>query len=136
MKIKSMRLVVAMTIAGVVGPLSTMAAPVFAEPIEADACNNLEPGTIAYESNGCGDGGSDQLPTVIQNILDSVILVSGIVAVVFVVIGGVQYMTSAGDPGKVKKARDTILYACIGLVICVLAFVIVNWTIDIIGGAK
>ena len=38
-------------------------------------------------------------------------------------------MTSAGDPGKTKKAKDTILYAVIGLIICVLAFAIVNFVI-------
>ena len=43
-------------------------------------------------------------------------------------------MTSAGDPGKVKKAKDTILYGVIGLVVCVLAFAIVNFVIaNIIG---
>ena len=44
-------------------------------------------------------------------------------------------MTSAGDAGKVKKAKDTILYGVIGLVIVVLAFAIVNFVIvNILGG--
>ena len=41
-------------------------------------------------------------------------------------------MTSTGDAGKVKQAKDTILYAVIGLIICALAFAIVNWTIGIL----
>ena len=45
------------------------------------------------------------------------------------IIGGVQYMTSAGDTQKVTKAKNTILYGLIGLVICVLAFAIVNFVI-------
>ena len=46
-------------------------------------------------------------------------------------------MTSTGDAGKVKKAKDTILYALIGLIICVLSFAIVNWTIkNVIGGQR
>lgn len=135
MKIKNVFLVVAMTALSVAGPLSVVAAPVFADTIQSDACENLESGSIAYESNGCGGGNTDELPTVIQNILNSIIALSGVVAVVFVVIGGVQYMTSAGDPGKAKRAKDTILYACIGLIICALAFVIVNWTISIINNA-
>ena len=44
-----------------------------------------------------------------------------------IIYGGVLYTTSAGDPGKVKKAKDTILYGIIGLVIAVLAFAIVNF---------
>lgn len=39
-------------------------------------------------------------------------------------------MTSSGDATKVQKARQTILYAVIGLVVCALAFAIVNFTID------
>ena len=55
--------------------------------------------------------------------------VGGIVAAVFIVVGGFNYMTSAGDAGKVAKAKNTIIYALIGLVVCVLAFAIVNWAI-------
>ena len=55
--------------------------------------------------------------------------VLGLVAVIVIIIGGINYMTSAGDAGKVKKAKDTILYGVIGLVICVLAFAIVNFVI-------
>ena len=53
----------------------------------------------------------------------------GIVAVIMVIIGGFTYMTSQGDPGKTKKARDTILYGIIGLVIALLAFAIVNFVL-------
>ena len=45
-------------------------------------------------------------------------------------IGGVGYMTSSGDAGKVKKAKDTILYGVIGLVIVALSFAIVNFVIS------
>ena len=75
-----------------------------------------------------GDGG-DTLKTNITNIVNAIIGVLGIVAVVIIIFGGVQYMTSTGDAGKVKKAKDTILYGVIGLVICVLAFAITNFVI-------
>ena len=65
----------------------------------------------------------------IINILNGVIGVLGLVCVVVMIIGGVNYMTSAGDAGKVKKAKDTILYGLIGLAICVLSFAIVNFVI-------
>ena len=52
-----------------------------------------------------------------------------------IIIGGIQYSTSAGDSGKVKKAKDTILYGIIGLVIALLAFAIVNFVLtQIFGG--
>ena len=49
--------------------------------------------------------------------------------------GGVGYMTSSGDAGKVKKAKDTILYGVIGLVIVALSFAIVNFVISNIIGS-
>lgn len=79
-----------------------------------------------------GDG--EELRTDITAILNAVIGVLGIVAVVVIIIGGVNYMTSAGDAGKVKTAKNTILYGVIGLVICALAFAIVNFVIGTILG--
>ncbi|MEE0888512.1 MAG: pilin [Candidatus Saccharimonadaceae bacterium] len=102
-----------------------------------DACSELKNDSVARKAAGC-DGGADsnQFPKVIQGILNIIIGVSGIVAAIFVVVGGVNYMTSTGDPAKVKRAKDTILYACIGLVVCALAYAIVNWTIGTINKAN
>ena len=87
-------------------------------------------------SAGCTNTGSDDggITTVIIGILNGIITASGILAVIFVIIGGINYMTSAGDASKVEKAKKTILYAAIGIAICILAFAIVNFVIkNIIG---
>lgn len=76
------------------------------------------------------NGGGTDLVADVTGIINAVIAVLGIACVVVLIIGGVNYMTSSGDTGKVKKAKDTILYAIIGLVICVLAFAIVNFVIS------
>ena len=65
-----------------------------------------------------------------NNIINVVIGVIGFVAVAFIIFGGFQYTTSAGDPGKVKKAKDTILYGIIGLVVAMLAYAIVNFVLS------
>ena len=71
------------------------------------------------------------------NVINAIIAVLGLVAVVVIILGGVQYMTSAGDSGKVKKAKDTILYGVIGLVVCVVAAAIVNFVIaNLVGGSQ
>ena len=77
--------------------------------------------------------GDDNLIGNVTTILNAVIGALGIVAVIVIILGGVQYMTSTGDAAKVKKAKDTILYGIIGLVICVLAFAIVNFVIANLG---
>ena len=97
-------------------------------------CDNANVPEEVKAASGCDGKEVDTLDNVVQNILNAIILVSGTVAVVFVLIGGIQYMTSTGDPGKVDKAKKTILYACIGLAICVLAFAIVNFVIENIIG--
>lgn len=81
------------------------------------------------EAAGC-NGNADKLTPAIVKILDGIILASGTVAVVFVIVGGINYMTSAGDAAKIEKAKKTILYAVIGLVICALSYVIVNFVIS------
>ena len=85
------------------------------------------------DDNGTSSSGQDDpLAKTIENILYRIILFSGIIAVIFIIIGGIQYITSTGDANKIKKAKDTILYACIGLIICALAFAIVNFTLSLI----
>ena len=101
-----------------------------------DPCATLPSDSPAYEAAGC-NGSDDDLPIVITGIVNAVIAVCGLVAVVFVVVGGINYMTSNGDSGKIEKAKKTILYALIGIAITVLAFAIVNFVINnIIGGKK
>ena len=72
---------------------------------------------------------TQNLDNMIINIINGVLGVLGLVCVVIVIIGGINYMTSQGDAGKVKKGKDTILYGIIGLIICVLAFAIVNFVL-------
>lgn len=75
-----------------------------------------------------GDG-QDTLEGDVTGIINAVIAVLGILAVVVIILGGIQYMTSNGDSGKVKKAKDTILYGIIGLIIVILSAAIVNFVI-------
>ena len=76
------------------------------------------------------DGAQDDIYPIITSIINTVIFAVGIIAVVMVILGGVQYSTSQGDSGKVKKAKDTIMYGIIGLVIAILAFAIVNFVLS------
>lgn len=88
---------------------------------------------VGTEIGEVGDG-RNTLQADITSILNVVIGVLGLVCVIIIIIGGVNYMTSTGDAGKVKKAKDTILYGVIGLVVCALAFAIVNFVIGSILG--
>ena len=80
---------------------------------------------------GDGKGLTDNVTT----IINAIIAVLGILAVIVIILGGVQYMTSNGDAGKVKKAKDTILYGVIGLIIVILSDAIVNFVIAKVTGS-
>ena len=100
----------------------------------AYANTNVGRNTLNDNNFNYGGSGTDFQGNVI-NIINGVIGVLALVCVVVVIIGGVNYMTSSGDAGKVKKAKDTILYGVIGLAVCALSFAFVNFVItNIIGG--
>lgn len=92
------------------------------------ANNNVAGSNVKKVGDGAQQSG-DALVDSITTIINAVIGVLGVVCVIVIIIGGINYMTSSGDAGKVKKAKDTILYGVIGLVVCVLAFAIVNFVI-------
>jgi hypothetical protein len=65
----------------------------------------------------------------IQPILNIVFGIAGSVSLLMVVIGGFRYIISNGDPSGTSQAKDTIIYAIVGLVIVILAYSIVNLVI-------
>ena len=103
--------------------------PTFAD----DICTNANVSKEVQAAAGCPNVPKvNDLPTTIKNIIEGVIAAIGTLCVIFVLIGAVNYITSTGDTAKVEKAKKTILYAAIGLVISALTFAIVNWTIDLV----
>lgn len=89
----------------------------------------LQEGAEAARCDGCpadlfGDTG------VFKQVTNTILYIVGIVAVIMLIIGGIRYVTSGGDSKKVTDAKNTVLYAIIGLVIAFLAFAIVNFVIS------
>ncbi|MBP5633899.1 hypothetical protein J6X13_03105 [Candidatus Saccharibacteria bacterium] len=84
----------------------------------------------------CGKKGSSDAYSTIRNVLNTVYLYVGIIATIVIIIGGVFYMTSQGDPSKLAKAKNTIIYAAIGLIVTLSAFAITNFVVNAIGGSN
>ncbi len=74
-------------------------------------------------SNLTGEGG------VFQTVVNVLLFVIGAVAVVMLVIGGIRYTVSGGDSNAVTAAKNTILYAIIGIIVAILAYAAVNFVI-------
>jgi hypothetical protein len=69
------------------------------------------------------------LQTYVKTAINVFSIVVGIIAVVMIIIGGVKYITSGGDAGNVTGAKNTILYAIIGLVVVALSQIIVQFVL-------
>lgn len=98
--------------------------------------NTMAAMTVNNLNNDKFKDSGDGIQVTIGNIISTIIGILGIVCVIIIIMGGIQYMTSSGDAGKVKKAKDTILYGVIGLVICVLAFAITQFVVNAISGSS
>ena len=89
----------------------------------------LREGAEAARCDGCpkdlfGDAG------VFKQVTNTILYIVGIIAVIMLIIGGIKYVISGGVAKKVTDAKNTVLYAIIGLVIAFLAFAIVNFVIS------
>jgi len=71
----------------------------------------------------------DNISEVIKTVVNVLLFIVGIISVIMIIVGGIMYSVSAGDSGSVTKAKNTIFYALIGLVVAFFAFAIVNWVV-------
>ena len=119
---------VVMTVLGLGGVAAL--SPVVAEPAYAKVNNptTATPDQFVSGSKPSGAVNGD-LMDMIKNIINIVLGVVGIVAVVMMIMGGISFITSQGDAGKVTKARNTILYGVVGLIVALLAFAIVDFVL-------
>lgn len=85
---------------------------------------------IQSGSNAVGGSGAPSLGSQIQTIVNVLLYMLGAIAVVMIVIGGIRYTTSNGEGNAITSAKNTILYAVIGLVIAILAYAIVNFVLN------
>lgn len=115
----------ALTVLGVGALATATAAPAY-------AVNTTPAGQYLTSANATGN--ADNLPSMISTIINFALGVIGLMCVVIIIIGGVTYATSQGDAGKVSKATKTLLYGVVGLVVCLLAFAIVNFVLTGISG--
>ena len=78
----------------------------------------------------CQSATKDSAALTVETIINAILYIIGIVAVVMIVIGGFRYVVSSGDSSAVTSAKNTIMFAVIGLVVAGLAYTIVNFVID------
>ena len=131
MKISNKIKVAALALAMMFGAVASAALPTYASVTcpNGKVLNGSGKTLADCDQISSNANNKNDLMSRINTIINVVIGFVGLVAVVVIILGGISYTTSAGDTGKVKKAKDTILYGIIGLVVAVLAFAIVNFVL-------
>jgi ABC-type sugar transport system permease subunit len=81
-------------------------------------------------NNASGQTTGPSIKTTVQNAINVLSSLVGVVAVVMLIVGGFRYITSGGDSNRVASAKNTIIYALIGVVIAALAQIIVNFVLN------
>jgi hypothetical protein len=90
----------------------------------ASAKSEILGGTSSVNS-----GSSTDLASQLKIVVNVLLYILGAIAVIMIVIGGIRYTTSNGDAGSTKSAKDTVLYAVVGLIVAVMAYAIVNFVV-------
>jgi hypothetical protein len=82
----------------------------------------------------CKDKDKKKFNDVVQTIVNTLLFILGAVCVIVIIIAGITYTTSGGDAALVTKAKNTLLYAIVGLIVAILAYPIVNYIIGAFAG--
>ncbi len=109
--------------------------PATSEETKANLCSgaNLEfSGGVGDTARQCNRDGNPQgkINDLVTQIVNVFSILVGIVAVIMIIYGGFRYITSGGDSGNVTTAKNTILYAIVGLVIVAFAQIIVKFVLN------
>ena len=138
--------VFALTLSGLLSPAPTAAAlncgtkanpgPDFSKP----ACK-VNVGVNATGANDastktCGPNKNEEctLGYRVQQVINVLLFIIGVVSVIMIIIGGIKYTLSNGDSSAITSAKNTIMYAVIGLVVALLAYAIINFVVRTFAG--
>ncbi len=93
--------------------------------LDSGTCLKTGPATCTTST----EDAKSKLDGIVASVINIFSLVVGVVSVIMIIVGGLKYITSGGDSGSVGGAKNTILYAIIGLVIVAMAQIIVRFVL-------
>ncbi len=115
-------------------PIAAPAAVLAAANIQGSLCGAATTLSVdASPDTNCQtatQGSESHFQTILADAINIFSLIVGIVAVIMIIFGGFKYITSAGNQEKVKSAKQTLVYALIGIIIVALAQIIVKFVLN------
>ena len=110
---------------------ATLGSGLASADIQSSLCTGSD--YAAGTSNTCTstntDNGNTALQSIAQTITNWFSIIVGAISIIMIIYGGFRYITSGGDSGKVGNAKNTLIYAIVGLIIVALAQLIVRFVI-------
>lgn len=105
-----------------------LSVPVLAQ---AEICNQAPDSAFCQgQGEGSGTATDNRVIDLLNTVISALALLVGVIAVIAVIVGGFQFLTSGGDPNKVNKGRNTIIYAIVAIVVAVAARSIVLFVLE------
>jgi beta-lactamase regulating signal transducer with metallopeptidase domain len=128
-------LMVGMALIGLMVSFAQFAPIAAAQDVTQDIENGLCSGAnlqITSSPTNCqaNSDALDKVSRIIRRIVNLLSVIVGVVAVIMIIVGGLRYVTSGGSDSSVTGAKNTILYAIIGLIIVALAQVLVHFVLS------
>lgn len=103
---------------------------VSAQEIFTNAKQEACKGAALDDGGKCNDQAGTTLTETLANVIELLSVLVGIIAVIMIIVGGLRYVLSSGDSGRVGSAKNTIIFALIGLVFVALAQLIVRFVLN------
>lgn len=116
-------------IIAIVGSFIT-AAGIYENKAYADSAADL----IKQGADSTGQQDSRSAGDIAKDVVNIMFFIVGIMAVIMIIWGGIRYVLSAGNSAALTSAKNTIMYAVIGLIVAILAYTIVNFVINTVSG--
>jgi len=116
-----------------VSSLSFMSAPVYAVDVFPGCSSNLATTDVCGEVKNQTSSGTNPIISILKTVISIISYFIGVIAVIVLIIAGIQMITSGGNAQSVATARNSMIYALVGILVAVLAQVIVAFVLDKIG---
>jgi hypothetical protein len=98
-------------------------------PVTTSLALDTKTGACTGNDSAPCQASGDSIAALLGSVISLLLFIAGAIAVLVIVVGGIRYITSDGDPSAASKAKNTIIYALVGLVVAVMSYSIVNFVI-------
>jgi len=113
-------------------PLSAQAADILGSSAQCGSAGAGTGSSAVCTDDATAQGNPSNNPVVdkLENIATIVAIIAGAAAIILLLVGSIQYITSNGDSNKISNAKNTIIYALVGIVVVALAATIIEFVVN------